>query len=382
MKRIQRLWRERPAGTACCLLVLVLGLLLLAACDGGVTVEEDSAYGDFVAGASDPGPAYLYLINALPNETQGFAIDRATGALTAVPGASQATGVEGRNLVVDPTGKHLYGGESDVDSLFGFAVDPATGNLSALSGSPYAATDNLTDIAMHPSGNFVYVASSGGDYVELQIRDPDSGVLSFNAAYTTTGTRPVSLMVSPDGATLYVAVESANQIERFSINQGTGALTSQGTIGTSSEPVAIAIDATGSFLYVGHGLSAELRAYAIAGDGSLSPLSPAIYGTNDESLGLTIDASGNFLYVAVPGQDQVQAFLRNPATGALSPIGNYPTGTYAESLATCGSFLYAGANVGSDVTSYAIDPTTGALTTLDTVATTGDVMGMVSYNCN
>jgi cysteine-rich repeat protein len=224
-----------------------------------------------------------------------FARNLATGALTFVEskvhGVGGVDGIAGANgVAVSPDGAHVYvtGGASYAVAVF--SRDQNTGALTYVEKQQQGVGGVIgmggpTYVVVSPDGAHVYVTSNGiPPAVAVFARNPTTGALTFveaeqDGANGVTGlTTPVQMVMSPDGAHLYVAAWGNNDgaVVSFARNTGTGALT------------FLAADA--------------------------SPAVPGILGPN----GITIDPTGSQVYVASWGNGVVTALARNPTTGALT----------------------------------------------------------------
>ena len=86
-------------------------------------------------------------------------------------------------------------------------------------------------------------------------------------------------------------------VEMYTINATTGALTSIGTIAAGTDPVSVAVDPSGKFVYVVTGMSrlATCLMYAInATTGALTSIGTIAAGTDPVSV--AVDPSGKFAY--------------------------------------------------------------------------------------
>ena len=120
--------------------------------------------------------------------------------------------------------------------------------------------------------DYVYVANSAGSGTsstgQIQTYDADSetGALRSGAATVPSGgNNPVAITTSSDFANLYVVNKASNNVVHFAID-GNGVLSQKDVVTTSASPVAVAINAAGTYLYVVSGPTpAVLTAYSISG---------------------------------------------------------------------------------------------------------------------
>ena len=205
----------------------------------------------------------------------------------------------------------------------------------------------------------VFSVGSGGS-VTLVGSFP-TGTLS-----ATSGATPASVAVDPSGSFLYVANQGQGTISVFSIDSS-GALTqvlgSPFPVRTAPSGLAVATTPTTNpvpitILYVANEGSNDVSAFVICE--TVSP-SCAIAGTPVEVSGspfpaglgpvsAAIDPSVNFLYVADMNSNQVSGYHINPSNGELTALAQAPsTGTRPVFVAIHPGGLYLYvANIGSD----------------------------------
>jgi 6-phosphogluconolactonase len=204
---------------------------------------------------------------------------------------------------------------------------------------------------------------------------------------------------------LFVANQASSDISVYSIN-GTSLQEVAGSpfttipTGTTTPtlPMAVAISATGNFLYVANNFTNSVGAFSIAASGALTPLGASPYpictaNTNCMApSGLAITPGGAFLYVANTGTANVSAFAICDKVVNTCAYPNRPDGTLTQVVnpnCTCNvfsaglgpiliavdpyfSFLYVLNKQSSQISEYAYSPGTGVLTPLSTpTASTG-----------
>jgi len=131
--------------------------------------------------------------------------------------------------------------------------------------------------------DYIFVANSSGSGTssagQIQTYDADSetGALRIGQPDVPSGgTNPVSMAVSSDYANLYVANAGNNSVVHFALD-GNGVLTQKDTVTVSTTPVSIAVNATGTYLYVVSGTtSATLTEYSLSSGtiGSIAATAP------------------------------------------------------------------------------------------------------------
>jgi len=345
-----------------CMLALAVSVLLLAACDGDVTVEDEPLLsGGFPTGGGTPAPQFLYSATESPSSLQGFLVDPATGSLTEVPGSPWSVNTAPTDIEADPTGTHLYVANNGSISVTVFAIDRETGALTQV-GSPVTTNNAPFGLAVHPSGSFVFV-NLFNDYVETFSRDPGSGALtSLGLSPALGGSLARRMVVHPNGAYLYVSVSADDFVQILSINQGTGALAIVG-IGNAVDPYGLRIDPSGSYLYAGSSSSVNVAAFSVnPGTGALTALGPPTYGTSGLSRAVAFDATGTVLIASEVGNDTVYPFLFNSGTGALTGVTDFTADSDPIAIEPCGPFIYVANETAANISGFTINPGTGVLT--------------------
>lgn len=240
---------------------------------------------------------------------------------------------------------------------------------------------------------FVTSNSPSGQIASYHV-DDISGALDqvVGSPVSSGGNDPVALVASPNQQFLYVANRDSNNIALFTIGtDGQVALTGNPTITPGSRPSSIAINSTGTLLFVvdsyGPGFSetnpgpGALIVYPIASSGALG--SPVV----SRSLpyvpvqcfpsGVAVTPNDSFVYVT-----NTNAYLTTTSNPATIP----PTGPTCPNQGTISGFSVASNGVlsplagspylaGSTPTGIAIDPTSRFL-----YATDSSQNQLIAYN--
>jgi DNA-binding beta-propeller fold protein YncE len=185
-------------------------------------------------------------------------------------------------------------------------------------------------VAVTPDGKLAFVADYDTSTIAAYVRSAD-GTLTFHqciAGSATTGcttapliSQPRDVLVAPDGKWVYVVSQGAAMIAAFHIE----------------------ID--GSLSYA-TGISACVSANGANANG--------VAGTCVEDAHLSsptyaaISPDGANVYVASYGNDSVEAYARNAATGGLTPLPN-AAGCVSPTLSGCGAAPSLGGPIDADV---------------------------------
>jgi hypothetical protein len=289
--------------------------------DAGVPAFQavQSVPGDVRDLAVGPDGTFLYYASAHLS-TYSIAPD---GALTLEATTAQGNG-SFDDLTLDPTGSRLYGTHSVAGGVVncyalqlglpapiqqlsrpiyprGLALAPANDRLffanqaDFLSGLPDqdeigavsveaggalddAGYDHTTwsafadYLAVHPSGELLVFTEAPGGRLRSARIEPGGGLSPLAAVHSGAGASQLALNAA--GTRAYVVNEGAASVAVFGIGAGDGSLTLLDVESTAAVPRHVLLHPLAPFLYVASagGASSAISVFAIAGDGTLSPL--------------------------------------------------------------------------------------------------------------
>lgn len=298
--------------------------------------------------AVHPSGDFLYAVNEVGSyagkpggSVSAFAIDRATGKLTALNQQSSA-GAGPAHIIVDGAGRNVlianYGGGSV--AVLPIARDgtlrPASAFMQHTGGSvnpdrqkePHAHSVNLS-----PGNRFAYVADLGIDKVLIYRFDSKAGSLVPNEpafAAVAPGAGPRHFAFHPRGRSAYVINELDCTVTAFSSDSRRGGLKPLQTISTlpGGQPVIrgystadVQVHPSGRFLYGSNRGHDSIVVFAIdARSGRLTWVeNRPTEGSTPRGFG--IDPDGNYLLAANQRSDSVVVFRIDPRSGRLQPTG-------------------------------------------------------------
>jgi len=236
------------------------------------------AYGSVV----DPTGRFVYYANynnGGPGSVSGYSLDALDGHLVPMSGSPFAAGNGTTVLTIDPTGRFVYAVNAFSNTVSAYAIDALYGGLTRLDAD--AATSGVQDfptgpapyrVAVHPLGGFLYVTNDNNSTVSIFTIASTTGALTrLDADANTAGvqdfpvTRASAVAIHPSGRYVYFTQSGGfNRVLVYAINGTTGVMTATGTSqSTGSNPVAITIDAAGSYAYVTNAGSNNVSVYQI-----------------------------------------------------------------------------------------------------------------------
>jgi 6-phosphogluconolactonase len=233
---------------------------------------------------------FLYVISGhlVTSTLRAYTIDATTGALTFIQGQSFPIGIHAHNITLSPNNRFLYTASEGSGEVHAFSRNTTTGALTALptiTGLPGALA-----VTVDPQSRFLY-ATHRNELEAFQI-DSNTGALTPIAPPSTFATQnePHSLVIHPNGQTLYVANLNSSTISVFRVNPNTGALTDiqSPPPATGTDPNFIVVHPNGRFLFTADNVSDSVSRFAINADGTLAtPAATTQTGDGTNGIGTT-----------------------------------------------------------------------------------------------
>jgi 6-phosphogluconolactonase (cycloisomerase 2 family) len=327
-----------------------------------------------------PSGSFAYVTNAGPGNgsISAYRVDATTGALSQIvcvgscSGANYYAGNGPSSVTVDPSGRYAYAANYNTYDVSVFRINTSSGALTSL--GTVAAGSGPNSVIVDPSGKFAYVANFISANVSAYSIDTTTGFLtplptvagrSGNLSMAMTkGTTAVNYTPKFAYATSY----GNNNVSAYTVNAGTGALTSIGASpAAGSGAYAVVVDPTGKFVYVANSVSANISAYAINAAGALAAVSGSPFAAGSSNYSITVAPTGRFAYVVNNGPDTVWIYAINPTNGALTHNAALDVVTSVNPVSITidptGRFAFvANKDAPGTVSAYTINETTGALT--------------------
>ena len=366
-------------------------------------------------------------------------------------GCPAARGLDGaQSVAVSADGGFVYVASKTGDSVAVFTRNPSNGALAQPQGPGGCIArvilgcqlgrglDGPDALTLSPGGGNAYVASEVGDTLAVLSRDPGTGALqnlggqaacvghapdfdmgpdtgAENCPASPALDQPEAVVVSPDGANVYVASARSDAVSVFSREESDGSVSQLGgraacrsrntgparrlcQAGTGlkgAEAMAISLD--GKHLYVSSLYDDAIAEFVVdPADGSLTHTpgkcvaeSPA--GEVDSCLDargidhpedIAMSPDGKHVYAAAFASDSVAVLSRDAGTGDLSQPagssacvsetgsdgqcadGNGLDGAESVTVSPDGAYVYVGAVFSNAVATFSRDPATGTLTQL------------------
>ncbi len=184
---------------------------------------------------TNPSGTHVFVPSLDGNVVSQYILNNATGKLTDNGTGVFPAGAGPRHLAFHPSEKYAYVVNELGTSVTPFTFDKTTGKLSplatvsALPSGQSSTGVTGAEIFVHPNGKFVYASTRVYNSIALFSID-GTGQVSLLSNTPTGGNRPRSFGLTPEGNFLFAANQDVNEIVGFTLNEATGALTSNGKI--------------------------------------------------------------------------------------------------------------------------------------------------------
>lgn len=241
-----------------------------------------------------------------------------------------------RGVTISPDGNNVYVAAADSHALVVFDRDEATGSLNPVEvhQDGIAGVFGLSGawkVIVSPDGANVYVLGRSSSAIAYFSRDPSTGTLTFiDSAYGLS--YPSGLVCSADGASLYVTSAGGDgSVVVFDRSPVTGDLTWVETIDGATLPVGsldsangIAMDANDENVYVCASNGQSIVAFARDSfTGALTFVNAEIVGSGNVSdpsgpTGIVVSPDGESALVVGVWSQAIAVFDRDQGTGALT----------------------------------------------------------------
>jgi 6-phosphogluconolactonase (cycloisomerase 2 family) len=237
----------------------------------------------------DSAGAFLYVGNAGSGSISAFSIDSGTGALTEVAGSPFPIGRAPLNMKVAPSGSTLYVTLSG--DLTGI-IEAFNLNQGVLSpaGSPSLTGRNPFGLTISSSGKILYTANTLDNSISEFMINADGSLSELSGSpIGEQYAAPVTLFIDKSGAYLYVANNGSSNLAAYSIgSDGSLALLTGSPFGTGSQPNSLATDSGGKYLFVGNQQSPVIQSFSLdTGTGALTSVATYPVPGSPTSIALT-----------------------------------------------------------------------------------------------
>ncbi len=308
---------------------------------------------------------FAYVATLGAQDAAVFAVDSASGALAPLSLPAPVAASQPQSIALHPSARWLASARATSNAV-------ALTELSTTSGLP-TQTESVTTVgnepislAFDPAGRRLFVLHRAGGEVRSFDFDEASGSLTLLSGLHV-GSGPRSIAVDPSGRFAYVANPLTNEVLTLEIDLASGALTQVGPAKPlDGAPTAILVTPNGRYLLATAASKGRVALYSISAlDGTLTLINSRLAGTNP--VAIASDPIGRFVYVCsldTNGTGDVSVFQVAPnavLTGFMTRIGEVTAGSQPVNAAVGadGAQLYVANQGSSSISRLTLDSTTG-----------------------
>jgi 6-phosphogluconolactonase (cycloisomerase 2 family) len=277
--------------------------------------------------ATGPSAKYIYAVNSADDQVRQYKVHPTNGTLTLLGSGKIAAGSSPQWIAITPNTDFAFVTNSGDGSISPYRINSETGALTA-NGSAASSSLIKEPITAVASDNFLYVTdSTNGSVVTFPIQGAgtlgDGKTTSLNPAQ---GPAAVPGPIIMNSAKTFVYATDQQKGVVYFLKVGGGVLTLANSYASTgnggSMGLAIATTSSGlNFMYVANqtAIPPSISAFLVNGDGTLTDLRPPQYfdASLSQPTGVAVDPTGSFLYVANQGTGIISRFSISSTTGAL-----------------------------------------------------------------
>lgn len=279
--------------------------------------------------------AFGYLPVLTPASTlYGATIDATTGELTQIPGMPINLGSNMSGMTYDSTGGYLFvptNGANANGEIRSFSVNVPSGVLTPI-GSFSTYGSGPVGAFFTPGGNYLLTTNINSG--TLMVFGVNGGTLTpLTAPPLATGpagSRPVGIMFNRRNNVFYTThiAGGPTSVATFRFDPGTGGVTPVGTpVSTNGAGAGVSLHPSGRFLFQYNSTTASIQRFALDQATGAPTLVPDVtqLPSAPTQVAMILDLSGRFLYVTNSAATAVSSYSIDASTGALTLINSAPT---------------------------------------------------------
>jgi 6-phosphogluconolactonase (cycloisomerase 2 family) len=231
-----------------------------------------------------------------------------------------------------------------------YPIDTETGTVGVQEDSETVSLGTLSDLRMGLAGRFMHFADVDAGELDHVAVDADTGSLSIGAsARVRLGASEAPAILRGDGLlvidpiALYVSCGSSATVDAFGIDPTTGLLTLLQTTPTQAEPRELVTGRSKDRIYIANFGTNSLSTFELEADGRLGVELGSLL-VSAEPVALALEPSGRFLYANSVNAKRVFGFEIKEEDGTLrallDPGGGVGVDGRALEADPTGRFLY------------------------------------------
>ena len=273
--------------------------------------------------ALSPNAKLLVVVNAGSNDVSSFAVSG--GSLSLVDRASSS----GMRPVSVAVSKDYVYALNTISNTIGVLAIGSDGSLTALPGKTKAlpaGANGAAEVRLSPNGHVLVVSERVSNRLETFTVGAD-GSLGDGVVTPDAGTTPFGFDFTTRGQVI-VSEAASGSASSYNVNaDGTLAVATAAASTTQRAPCWLIVNNSGRFAYTANAGSATITGFAVAASGTLSLLTSTgvsgDLGAGAQPLDLDMSRNGNFLYVMKNGTGTIGGFAV-AGDGSLTPLADTP----------------------------------------------------------
>ena len=273
--------------------------------------------------ALSPDAKFLVVVNAGSNDVSSFAVSG--GSLTLVDRAS-SSGMRPVSVAVSKDYVYALNTLSNTIGVLAIGSDGSLTALPAKTKALPAGASGAAEVRLSPNGQLLVVSERVSNRLET-FTVGDDGSLGDGVVTHDAGTTPFGFDFTTRGQ-IIVSEAASGSASSYNVNRdGTLAVASAAATTLQRAPCWLIVNNAGRFAYTANAGSATITGFAIAASGTLSLLTSTgvsgDLGTGAQPLDLDMSRNGNFLYVMKNGTGTIGGFAV-AGDGSLTPLADTP----------------------------------------------------------
>ena len=248
-----------------------------------------------------------------------------------------------------------------------------------------AAVSSLGIAALTPADakTVVYVSNAQDGEIEAYSMDAKTGALT-SLGKTKAGKVVMPMAISPTKKFLYAAVRSEPfTVITYAIDPKTGALSQKASAPLPDSMPYVSTDNTGRWLFTASYGGHKLAVSPIGANGLVEAPAIQVLETGKNAHAIMADKTNKFVYVPNLGSNQIMQFKLDAKTGKLTPNDPPLIKARAEHgprhfrFSNDNRFMYVMNELSGHVAQFAVDQTKGTLKEVDSVASVPANAGLI-----
>jgi 6-phosphogluconolactonase len=242
--------------------------------------------------AMDSAGSFLYVGNSGSLNISVFSINAKSTppSLTPVAGSPFSIGMTPLNIKVSPSGNVLYVTGTGIPAGFIEAFSVNQGVPSVISGTPFVTGTGPYGSAISSSGGFLYTANKLDNSVSEFTVNADGSLKQFpNSPIGEQFAGPIAMLIDKSGKYMFVANQGSTNLSAYSIgSDGALNLLTNSPFATKVEPTVLAIDSGGKYVFVGNQTGPAVQSFSLdTGSGTLTSVATYTLPGSPTSIAVT-----------------------------------------------------------------------------------------------